>query len=799
MIRNYFKIALRNIWKGSTLSAINIFGLSIGISAALVIWMIVYYDLSFEKDRPNKDRIYRIVSDMSFGNTIINSSAVPFPMPAAVSNEVTGIEKTAHTYTFRMDVRTAKDNEPLRGQDDLCFTDPGFFEVYPYEWLYGNPRVLAQPYQVVLTADRAETYFPGVPPAQVVGRTLIYSDTLHMTVSGIVKPYEGRSSLNKLSDFISLATIPNEKSLVRQTASNDWESFNSSCNVHLLLRPGVTPQKIDAQLKLLAKKYKGADNKTVFHLQPFSDSHFSTQYEIFDVRRAHLPTLYGLTALAIFLLLLGCINFINIQTARAGERAREIGIRKTMGSSRSALVRQFLGESLLLASFAAIFSLLLVPVILKVFDSFLPADLSIRMLKEWQVFVGIPLLVIVVSLLSGFYPAWVLARFQPVMVLKNQVHGTHGKARLRKVLTVSQFLIALVFISATLIVNIQTRYAFNKELGFRKDMRLIFKKPSQKKPLDAFRDQLQGIPEVEQSAYGSSSPSAQGTSAKTFFIGDHELKEKGLLEVKFVDTAYIPVYKLKLLAGRNLFASDTSREYVVNETFVKKAGFATPEAAIGQLLHSDEKSFPIVGVVQDFHTKSMREDIKPVLLTTDKNVGQQLHVALRDGVNVKLAVAKIEKAWKEVYPDYPFKADFLDQLLKQFYEDETNLIKLLSWATGVTIFISLLGLLGLAIYTTRQRTKEIGIRKVMGASVASIIALFSRDVVKLLVIALALATPLAWYVMNRWLNDFAYHIPMPWWVFPVAGSGAITLALLTVGLQSLKAATMNPVQSLKTE
>lgn len=798
MLRNYFKIALRNLWKGKAFSFINIFGLSIGISASLVIWMIVYYDLSFDKFHPHGERIYRVVSDIDFGGTVINTSATPFPLADVVRNEINGVEKTGHTFRLEADVKTGRKDQVFPQQRNVVLADPGFFDIYSYEWIYGSPEVLKTPYQVVLTEDRAAQYFPGVPLYDVIGRMLTYNDTLLMKVSGLIKAFKGRTHFT-ITDFMSLSTVSNNKGLQQFLATDRWDNTTSYCNLHLLLKPGVIPEQIDQQFPAIREKYLDKENKGRFYLQPLSDFHFNSKYDIFDQRQASLPTLYGLAALAVFLLLLGCINFINIQTAQAGERAREIGIRKTMGSSRGSLVRQFLGESLLLTLFAAGLSILLVPIILRLFSTFIPEDISMAMLTEWQVYLFIPLLVLVVGLLAGFYPAWVLARFEPVLVLKNQVHGVKGKARLRQVLTISQFVVALVLIIATVTVSSQIRYAYKKDMGYRKDARLFFNLPPGVKSLDPLKDKFSQIPDIAQLSSAFGPPSTGGAMSTTFSLGEGAMKTAKLIEVKHIDDAYISLYQLKLVAGRNLLPADTMREVIINETFARDAGFSNPSDAVGQLIADDDRKFPVVGVVADFHAKSMHQKIKPVVLATGASYKRALHVALRDDADVRQALERMKAAWASVYPHTEFKYRFVDEAVASFYKSEARLIKLLSWATGIAIFISGLGLLGLAIYATRQRTKEIGIRKVLGASVVSIVTLLSRDVVKLVLIALVIATPLAWYAMYTWLADFAYRIPMPWWVFPAAGFVALLLAVLTVGLQSMKAALINPVKSLRTE
>ena len=798
MLKNYFKIAFRNLWKNRTISTINVLGLSVGISAALVIWMIVYYDISFDKFHPNRDRIYRAVSDLNFGSTVINTSGVPMPLADAMRHEVAGVQALAHIFDHDMDVKAEGHEQKFRHQKNILFADDQYFVVYPYKWLYGSPAALTKAYQTVLTESRAEQYFPGMKPADVVGRTLMYNDSIQVTVAGIVEAFKERSDL-QAQEFVSFSTIPAVADLKEVTAWGRWNSTNSSCNLHMLLKPGVSPDQIERQLLNIRKKYLDKDNKNLYHLQPLNDFHFNSKFDLFDQRQASWSTIYGLSTLVIFLLLLGCINFINIQTAQAGERAREIGIRKAMGSSRGKLIWQFLGESLVLTFFAAILSLLMVPLILRLFDHFIPDGVTLQLLKEWQVFLFIPALIIIVSVLSGLYPAFVLARFQPVKVLRNNLHGVKGKARLRQVLTVSQFAVALVLIMATVIVSRQTQYAYRKNLGFSIDSRLYVMSPPGVKDLAPLKSSWMNVPEIEHLSLSYRTPSSNGTVSSHFGLEGEDPNSNDLTEVKYIDTAYLPLYNLHLLAGRNILPSDTARELIINEAFVHKAGFKTPAAAIGRTLRYNDVKMPIVGVVADFHSKSLRETIKPIVLTSSPVGKRGLHVAFKKNVDVPHALDKMKTSWEKLFPNDPFDYKFVDKTVAGFYEKEAQLIKLLSWATGVAVFISCLGLLGLAIYATRQRTREIGIRKVLGASLMSIMGLFSKDIIKLVIIAICIATPVVWIVMHNWLNDFAYRISMLVWVFPVCGLLAILLAVCTVSAQSLKAAMVNPVKSLKSE
>lgn len=796
MIRNYIRIALRTLWKNRFMSAVNILGLSVGISAALVIWMIVHYDLSFDKFHKNRDRMYRIVSDLDFSGMNIKTTGVPIPVLGELRELAPGLEKSAFIYQYSPNVKVKE--EKFGVQKKVTFAEPEYFNLFEYKWLYGSPAVLKSPLQVVLTEERAAQYFPGTALQDVIGKEVRYDDSVSVTVGGIVESLEGRTDFT-FQEFVSMQTLISNKGMRDTRGWDNWNNFNSAISMFVQLKPGVAPERINSQLMSIVKKHKNEESKSQYFLQPLRELHFNGEFGAFDQRTADLPVLYKLGALVVFLLLLGCINFVNLQTAQAGERAREIGIRKSLGSSRGKVVVQFLGESFVLTTVAAILSVFLVPGILYAFSSFIPNGVTIAMFTEWQVFLFIPVLVLVVGLLAGIYPAFVLARFQPVKVLKNQVYGVNSKARLRQVLTVSQFAIALALIMATVIVGEQTKYAYRKNLGFDKDERFFLKAPGWKHNTIALKARLEAVPEVESLSYGYAPPSSPGTSSTTMGLGTGAMAEPSMVEVKYVDEKYVPFYNIRLVAGRNLLPSDTIREMLINESFARAAGFAKPEDAVGELLNFNDNKKPVVGVIADFHTKGMQARIPPLALTTGPMAKSSLHISLRKNIDAPRAMDKIKAAWEAVFPDDAFKATYVDETVAQFYAGERKLSKLLRWATGVAIFISCLGLLGLAIYATRQRTKEIGIRKVLGASVGSIVMLFSKDVMKLVCIAAFIASGVAWYAMNNWLENFAYHINIPWWVFPAAAASALLLALATVATQALKAAMVNPVRSLKTE
>ena len=478
MFKNYLTVAWRNLKRNKVFTFINIIGLAIGISASLVIYLLVYYDFSFDKHHKNGDRIYRVVSTLHFPGTIIDNGGVSFPLPAAFKKEVTGVEASAAFWVYG----NAKVSIPshdgtgapvvLKNQGQIAFANGDYFNLFEREWIAGSPQTsLNEPFQVVLDEEKAQKYFPGNDITRAMGQTIYYNDSIKLKVSGIVKK-PAQTSDFIFSDFISHSTILNSN-IKNNMSWNEWGSVNSASQFYIKLNKDVSPKNIEKQLVSLRNKYSPDDfMKTQNLLQPLEALHFSGKYDFFSERKAHRPTLYGLLAVAGFLLLLACINFINLTTAQSSSRAKEIGIRKTMGGSKKNLIFQFLGETFLLTSLATIISILIGPIILKLFSSFMPEELRFNLLDHPQILIFSVLLILAVTLLAGFYPALVLTRFQPVAVLKNQFHTNTAKTRkawLRKTLTVSQFVIAQFFVISTITIGKQIQFALNKDMGFRKD------------------------------------------------------------------------------------------------------------------------------------------------------------------------------------------------------------------------------------------------------------------------------------------------------------------------------------------
>ena len=815
MFKNYFITALRNFWRNKSFSVINVLGLSIGISASLIIFLIVYYEFSYDKFEKDNDRIYRVVLDAKFGGVEGHSAAVQAPLANAIKNEVTGVELTVPVMQFPGDA-TAKiiskqTNQPavFKKQADVAFTNAQYFNLLPYKWIAGTANTsLKDPFTVVLTESRAHQYFPSIPASDIIGKQINYNDDFTVTVSGIVKDLNKETLFNG-AEFISYTTI-SQTHLQDQFMMNVWNDWMSYSQLYIKLSAGSKALQIETQLKVLLAKYdkdanKDAANTLSFHLQPLNDVHFNHQYASVSGRTAHLPTLYGLLAIAAFLLLLGCINFINLTTANATQRAKEIGIRKTMGSSKKQLVFQFLGETFLITLVATVISICITPLLFDAFKNFIPSGLDVSIMGQSSIFLFLFLLTLFVSFISGLYPALILSGYKPALVLKNQSFANSSDTRhawIRKALTVSQFVIAQFFIIATVMVSKQINYSLNTDLGFNKNGIITFDAP--RDTVTAHTQQLlnsiNAMPEVQVASSGFLSP-ADVSVAFTNVSYAPKKDVQAQVQFRWGNPAYIDVYKLKLLAGRNVAASDTFKEFLINDTYAKLLGFQKPDDALGKYLSFNGKQMPVVGVLQDFHDQSTHAPIFPLVFAGGN--GSTFHVRMKANMAGSFAwhnaISKMQKMYKQMYPDEDFNYKFYDDTIAKMYEQEQQTASLLSWATGLAIFISCLGLLGLVMYTINTRRKEIGIRKILGASVTNIVSVLSTDFMKLVCLAFLIAAPLAWWAIYKWLQDYAYKTAMSWWLFVLAGLGMLLIAFITLSVQAIKAAIANPVKSLRTE
>ncbi|MBS1530927.1 MAG: ABC transporter permease [Bacteroidetes bacterium] len=813
MFKNDLKTGWRMIMRNKAYSFINVIGLALGICTCIVIFLITDYEFSFDKFHHDGDRIYRIVGEAqapSGEKEFLNSLV---PDVAGFQYAIPGFEAKAALHFINPKVSIRNSNQRVtvfKGDNEIIITEPQYFDIFKYKWLAGNPAsALSKPNQIVLSEKRAHIYFGNTPLYKMIGRTMVCADSLQLTVSGIVKNWDKNTDFG-YSAFMSICGIQNGF-LRKFIPTDDWKGlWPHQTMVFVKLYKEVTAAQVNAHFAAFIKKNvklsPGA--KLTMELQPLTDIHFSTDFLRGDdgdnFRKAYLPILYTLIGIAVFILIIAVVNFINLSTAQSIKRAKEIGVRKVMGSSRMALVLQFLTETFLLTLFAVVTAVIFVGPVLALFHSFIPEGVKFDLFNTSTIFFLISVTV-VTCLLAGFYPARVLSSYLPVLSLKGAaVQKGTGQLSLRKTLIVFQFAISLIFIIGAIVIGSQVRYMNNADKGFKMDDIITmnnFGDTSNKLNILAQRiKQIAGVQKVI--LQGNSPMGFAHNDASYLYKGKNERRLQVSLEIG--DEDFIPFYQMKLVAGRNIGHSDSLKELVINETYAKALGFANPADAVGVLLYNGaNKPFPVVGIVADFHEHSFHQRIQPVVIEHVPGMEQSVAVKLNSKgkqlSDVKNAISQIGAEWKKIYPDIPFDYSVLEESVKLLYGQEQNTATLINAAMFITIFISCMGLFGLIMFTAQLKTKEIGIRKVLGASVANIAAMLSREFIGLVVMSILIASPIAWYFMNQWLQDFVYRIHFSVWIFVAAGVSAVLIALLTVSFQAVKAALVNPVKSLRSE
>lgn len=798
MVANYLKIAWRNGRTQRSYALLNIAGLSVGMAGGLLIFLFLRHHLSTDRHHARFDRIFRIDTDayLDDGSIEYNPEA-PLPMAQVLRTEYPQVEQAAFLSMIReLTVSTKQSGEaaPVRFREHkgVGLVEAEWFDILDYTWLRGNPKTaLRDPNSVVLTESWARKYFGDANP---IGRVLTLNNKVEATVTGLLAEPPTTTSTD-LGLFISLPTL---KKIDPEYDMTDWGQLNSTNRLYITLRDPNTAAGLQRALPALAKRKYGDMAKFFrFHVQPMREFHFDTVRGGATIRPS---LLWSLGVIGGLLIGAACINFINLATVQALRRSKEVGIRKTLGSSRSQLIGQFLLETTLIIGAATGLGVLLVIVLLPLFNDWVQLNLSLRLDGLTLAFVGF--LLVSIILLAGGYPAVVLSGFSPWVALRGKLTTASGRGfTVRRVLVVTQFVVCQVLLIGALVVADQIRYIQRADLGFRKDNVVIVTLPyGQKAEQDAFKQQLSqyaAIQSVSLTILPPSSVLGYGGSFK--FDGSTEWSKFPIRE-RLADADYLNTYGLKLLAGRNITPGDTIRDYLINETLLHKLGFHNPQQVLGKKLqyYLSSVPLPVVGVVSDFHQKSLRDEIGPCVIASWAKWYRQAGIRI-SGDNPAQTLQHIRETWQQLFPDEVFEYQFLDDQVATLYETETLTARLINAFTGIAILMGCLGLYGLVSHVVVQRTKEIGIRKVLGASVAGIVALLSKDFLKLVLIAILVASPIAWYAMNRWLQDFTYRIDIEWWVFVVAGLLAVGIALVTVSFQAIKAALMNPVKSLRSE
>jgi len=801
MLKNYLITAFRNLWrsKGSTL--INLSGLTLGVTTSLILFLLVRNQSSFDDFHSKKGRIYRAVYS-SDGNQGRNYTAgVPPVFPDAFRIDFPEAEEVIFTsyrgngamVTIPQEQGAAQKYEETRG---IVYTEPGYFRIFDRKILMGDGlKGLDEPNEVILSKSYALKYFSKI---DAIGEVLSFEGKEYK-VTAIVEDNPSNTDL-PFEVLLSYITIKKERDEV------GWNSIWSDEHCYFLLKQEANIAEIERRIPDFVKKFYGqnSDNSS-YSMQSLAEVHFDDRYGNYNYKTVSIQMLTALGVIGIFLIITACINFINLVTAESIKRSKEVGIRKTLGSSRSQLIAQFLGESSLITIIAVLLSIGFAQLGLSLLNPFLDLHLSIDFVHDSTLWFFLAGVTAVVGVLSGLYPSMIVSGFKPIFAIKNQINNRNSSGFiLRRGLVVLQFFISQFFIIGTIVLVSQMNYFRSKDLGFKKDAIITIPIPENEgsgaegasSRMKAFQDEVSNIGGVELTSLCRTPPSSGSVQSTDFTIEGEE--EPFDTQLKMGDAHYLELYGLQLIAGSNIHDSDTARGFLVNEKLTAMVGFNNPQDILGKKISTAGQNLPVVGVVKNFHTMSLHEPIEATILFSRIRRYEAISMKINPA-NVQKTIKEVQSKWETTYPNYIFSYKFLDEEIKEFYEQEERMSTLLTLFTSVAIFIGCLGLFGLATFMANQKTKEIGVRKVLGASVESIVLIFSKEYVKLILLGFALAVPVAWYVMNEWLSDFAYKIEIGPSTFLIGLGITFLIALITVGYRSVRAATVNPVDSLRTE
>ncbi|HXR84418.1 MAG TPA: ABC transporter permease [Hanamia sp.] len=819
MFKNYFKTAFRSLTRNRSYTIINIAGLAVGIAVCMIIFMIIQFQTSFDNFHSKKDHIYRVLTESHHADAgnITYAKNVPFPMPAGLKTEFPQLEVAPVYASHNDELQVPDDNgtpvKNFKEQSGVFYTSPSFFKIFDFPLLAGSYASLKDPNNVLLTKEIAETWFGDWKTAMgktikirgyySIGPGLFQFPPVALKVSGVLATIPANTDFQlKLVVAYGTDFTGDEKYGFQQP---DWKGTAPDFSCFVLLPPNVSVDNFNRQLSAYARKMVPLDNKDSYMLQPVTAVHYDTEAGDFSNKAITHGLLNVLWLISAFILLIACVNFINLSTAQAVNRAKEIGVRKVLGSNKSQLQIQFIVETFLIVSGAVLLAAIITILALPSVNQLLDLSLSFNILKDPAIILFLFAVTIVVTALAGFYPSIVLSRFNPVTALKSKVTANTTKGiSLRRGLVVFQFIIAQALIIGTLIIVKQMDYFMNQPLGFDKDaiVNVPFRPDSTGSKLTGYlRQQLLNINGVQAVSFSSNTPVEDNDDKWTSFKFDNTIKDADFQAItKFADNDYVPTYKLQLIAGRNLEPSGWTKEFLVNESFVKSLGLKKPEDIIGKEVSIMDGLIkcPVVGVLKDFNDRSLRNNVAPLLIATNSTMYRQASIKLST-TNMASTMQSIKKIWQQTFPNYVYEYSFLDDKIASFYQQENQLSQLYKIFAAIAIFLSCLGLYGLASFMAVQRIKEVGIRKVLGATAGNIVYLFSKEFIILISIAFAIATPIAWYFMNQWLNDYAYRIDISWPVFLIGGIAAIVIAILTICFQAIKAAVANPVKSLRSE
>ncbi|HEV3324017.1 MAG TPA: ABC transporter permease [Puia sp.] len=803
MIKNYFLNVFRNLSRRLNFTIINLAGLTTGISVCLLIFVIIRFETGFDGFHAKADRLYRVLIEYHHPGRVFYGAAAPVPLPSVIKTGFPDLKKSSGIFASTNDQILVLDNKgqtekKFKEKKGLFAVEPDFFDMFDFPWLAGDPRTsLKDPHSAVLTKETAIKYFGDWRNA--LGRTINVDNFITVKVTGIL------ATIPPNTDFqfkIVLAYGP----LLGFNAGADWGNSNSNHDCYILLPPGETQASFTNQLRTFGKRFRPNGNKDELVIQPLSEVHYYDS-------QSHLVNFLGRTIarevirvlwiIAAFILLIACVNFINLSTAQAVNRAREVGVRKVLGSSKGQLRKLFLLETFLQVVVSILLAVIVTSLVVGPAGRLLDLPLSLGFFDGPGILLVLLALSLVVTFLAGFYPSVLLSGYNPVNALKSKAAASKkGSISLRRGLVVFQFVIAQTMIIGTIIIVRQMNY-FNKgSMGFDKDAIVTVPIPPDSagnSRIGYLRNTLKTMPGVKNISFNTTPPATDNNNWGDFEFDNNPEKGKEMYSIiKLTDADYLNTYGMQLVAGRN-FSSDTAHEFLVNERLVHDLGISRPEDALNK--EFDLGAFmkgKIVGVLKNFHSTGFKDKYSRVIMVPFKPAYNTAGIKLTSA-NPSATLAAIEKLWNQTYPNFVFEYQFLDDSIETFYRQEQQQTELYKIFAAIAIFLGCLGLYGLASFMAIQRTKEVGIRKVLGASIQNIVYLFTREFALLIAIAFLIAAPIAGYFTHRWLQDYAFRLPIAWWIFLAGGAASLTVALLTISFNAMKAAMANPVKSLRTE
>jgi putative ABC transport system permease protein len=811
MLRNYFKIAWRNLMKYKFISFINLFGLTVGLTCCLLITIYIVNELSYDRYNKNADNIYRVTRSFNNAEGVVSLTLSTVAPPFGYYFPTDFPEIVKQTRLLNNGTTPLKYKDKLISEPEVYFGDENLFDVFTLKVLEGDPKTaLKEPFSVMLSEETTKKYFGNEDPMNKILRA---NNQFNVKVTGVYQKFPANSHLHP-GMLVSFNTLKDSTVYGAENLRTNWG--NNSFFTYLLLPEHYDVNRMIARFpdfvdkRMDHKDYNGAlpSKFTKIGLQKLTDIHLYSHTDYEAEPNGDITRVYIFSIIALFILLIACINYMNLSTARSALRAREIGIRKVIGARKKEIIFQFLSESVLIAWAAIFISLILLYFTLPWLNQLSDQNLSMRILMKWQVFIPLISAPFIIGILSGIYPALFMSSFQPVKTLKGLFKAGKGNISFRKVLVVTQFGISIVLIITTIIVFQQLRYMQNTSLGYDKEHLVTmpynnFLNPS----YEQFRNELLRNPNIKEVARSSRIPTGRllDEMGASTYVGDSSRPITA--DIKFVagDYDFIPTYGVHVVAGRNFsrsYGTDTSN-FILNESAVSAIGWKTPEEAVGKDFKYGQYKGKVIGVMGDFHFESLRNKIVPIILCNPPTTATDSyfnHLSIKvSGNNVQNTLSLVGDTWRKYLPELPYQFTFLDEKFAELYKSEQRQGTIFTVFACIAIFIACLGLFGLSAFTISQRFKEIGVRRVLGAQVDSIVLLLSKDFLKLVFIASIIAFPIAWYAMTHWLADFAYRVNIQWWVFILAAMLALIVALATVSFHAVKAAIANPVTSLRSE